>query len=77
MDLEKQLEKQSFENLVKFFEAEIIAIHEKRANIAEILNDRQARKLRKCKILASVRPSKYGGKRVIVTKAARQILRLD
>jgi len=71
------LEEQSFINLVKFFEAEIIAIHEHRANVAEILNDRQARKLRKCKILASVKPSKYGGKRVIVTKKARKVLRLD
>jgi len=75
--LEKELNKISFRNLVEFFESEIIAIHEQRANIADILSVHQARQLRKHKILASVRPSKYGGKRVIVTKEARRVLRLD
>jgi len=70
------LEEISFRNLVEFFEAEILAIHEHKANVADILSVHQARQLRKHKILLSVKPSRYGGKRVIVSSKARKVLKL-
>lgn len=73
---EMNLDEISFRNLVEFFEVEIIAIHEHRANVADILSVHQARQLRKHKVLLSVKPSKYGGKRVIVSSKARKVLKL-